>query len=192
MKYGQNESVDAFWKAIDPGDHILQLYENEAEFMDMLERFVRDGFENNESVVVIATAQHLNELKARFKKIELADGLADGKFFPLDAAEALSRFMVNNWPDNRLFHKTITAILGRATHGGHKVRAFGEMVALLWAQGNTSATIRVEDLWNNLKKVYRFPLFCAYPRGIFTENADESIKNVCATHSRMVPALAAC
>ena len=31
--------------------------------------------------------------------------------------------------------------------------AFGEMVALLWAEGNHAAAIRLEELWNDLQKV---------------------------------------
>ena len=35
-----------------------------------------------------------------------------------------------------------------AQNGSRQVHAFGEMVALLWAQGNHKATIRLEELWD--------------------------------------------
>ncbi|UUZ48116.1 hypothetical protein LP420_35145 [Massilia sp. B-10] len=38
------------------------------------------------------------------------------------------------------------------------------MVALLWANGEREATIRLEHLWARLCKSDEFDLFCAYPR----------------------------
>ena len=187
MKKDGQADIEAFWAEMAPCDHILQLYEDDGTFLDVLERFVTDGFKNGDSVVVIATAEHLNALTRRLAGFELAALEADDRYIPLDARETLSRFMVADWPDDALFRKTITRILGRARQNGRRVRAFGEMVALLWAQGDNGATIRLEHLWNNLMKVYTFSLFCAYPKGGFTEDAAESIERICARHSKMVP-----
>jgi hypothetical protein len=187
MKNDRQSGIEAFWAELAPCDHILQIYEGDDEFLDMLERFIRDGLKNNESVVVIATAAHLDSLEKRLSSPELSNSLLPGQYIPLDAEKTLSRFLVNDWPDDRLFQKTIIDVLSEAAKGGRNIRAFGEMVALLWAQGRNGATVRLEYLWNNLKKVYKFPLFCAYPRSGFTENAAESIECICATHSKIVP-----
>jgi hypothetical protein len=66
------------------------------------------------------------------------------------------------------------------------VRAFGEMVALQWARGNSGATHRLEELWHHLCQKDGLSLFCAYPKSGFTQDADVSIKQICETHSKVI------
>jgi len=65
------------------------------------------------------------------------------------------------------------------------VRAFGEMVAILWAQGHAAATVRLEHLWSKLCENERLPLFCAYPRAGFTTDQASGLRDLCAAHSRV-------
>ena len=53
-------------------------------------------------------------------------------------------------------------MVAQAAQNGRRVRAFGEMVALLWSEGNQAAAIRLEELWNELALSQTFCLFCAY------------------------------
>jgi hypothetical protein len=62
------------------------------------------------------------------------------------------------------------------------------MVALLWAQGQSGATVRLEHLWHEFCQSKAFSLFCAYPRSGFTKNADDSIREICAAHSKVIAA----
>ena len=57
-----------------------------------------------------------------------------------DAALTLDSFMEDGQPDRRRFEATARRLLAGAD--GKPVRAFGEMVALLWEQGNVPAAIR--------------------------------------------------
>ena len=66
------------------------------------------------------------------------------------------------------------------------MRAFGEMVAVMWGQGLSGATVRLEHLWHQFCAKEAFSLFCAYPRSGFTEDAEVSMKEICATHSQVV------
>ncbi len=55
---------------------------------------------------------------------------------------------------------------------GRRVRAFGEMVAVLWDQGQNAATVRLEHLWHKLCPEEKdFSLFCTYPKAGFTDFA---------------------
>jgi hypothetical protein len=56
---------------------------------------------------------------------------------------------------------TVSGLLARARANGRRVRAFGEMVALLWEQGHHSATVRLEPQWGSFCRRETFPLFCA-------------------------------
>lgn len=94
--------------------------------------------------------------------------------------------MVNQWSDDKLFGDLVTELIMRARAKSPRVRAFGEMVALLWAKGDEAATIRLEYLWHQICKSQEFSLFCAYPKTGFTENPSESIRQICAAHSRII------
>jgi hypothetical protein len=58
--------------------------------------------------------------------------------------------MVNGSPDRERFHRMLDEILALATRGreGSRVRAYAEMVDLLWRDDSSSAAIRLEELWN--------------------------------------------
>ena len=95
--------------------------------------------------------------------------------------------MVDGWPDDAAFLEVVTGLLTRARgDGGRRVRAFGEMVAVLWAEGYCGATVRLEYLWQNLCRQEAFSLFCAYPKSGFTGDMTVSLQNICAAHSRVL------
>jgi PAS domain S-box-containing protein len=97
--------------------------------------------------------------------------------------------MVDRSPDKTLFHRQIGALVAKAGDGGRRsVRAFGEMVALLWAEGNSEAAIQLEELWNQLSRTYAFSLLCAYPMSNFNGAADaDAFGKVCHAHSKVLP-----
>jgi PAS domain S-box-containing protein len=73
-------------------------------------------------------------------------------------------------------------VVAKACAGG-TVRAFGELVALLCAQGHYDAALRVEQMWNALAEQFRFALFCAYPWQAFASaERAEVFQKVCAEH----------
>lgn len=180
--------VDVFWGEISPCEHLVQIYQDEGVFLDSLEGFVAGGIQAGDGVVVIATPQHLAALNERLaaRNIDLATAIKSDQYLALDAEETLSKFMVMGWPDEDFFRTFVTNILQRAKGENRRVRAFGEMVALLWARGNTGATVQLEHLWHRLCQELSFSLFCAYPKIGFTRNASASIKEICDTHSRVL------
>ena len=96
--------------------------------------------------------------------------------------------MVDGAPEPTRFKKVIGGIIASVTDGRARVRAFGEMVALLWAEGNYSGAIRLEELWNELQNAHSFSLFCAYPmNGFAGEQFVGSHGDVCTAHSRVIP-----
>lgn len=184
----QQKEASVFWGEIAPFEHILQIYEDDDSFLDVLTGFVNDGIKEEEVVIVIATSSHLQHLEQRLKvyDVNLPLLLSNGYYVPLDAEETLGKFMVDGWPDERLFMDVVGGLITNARTGNRKVRAFGEMVALLWAQGNNGATVNLEHLWNNLCNSELCSVFCAYPKSGFTQDASESIMHICNSHSRMI------
>jgi signal transduction histidine kinase len=69
------------------------------------------------------------------------------------------------------------------------VRVFGEMVALLAADGNDAAAVRLEALWNDLQRAHPCALLCAYPMACLGgEGRSAFVDEICAVHSAVIPA----
>jgi hypothetical protein len=172
-----------------PGEHVVQLYEDDARLMRSLEWWVLSGIEDDGAVVVIATEDHLVALQRRLghQGLDLARG--DGRIIMVHAEEMLDRFMVHGWPNGKLFEAAVMALVDRARRGqrDRPVRAFGEMVAMLMARGNPEATLRLEQLWAALLERERIAVFCAYPRSVFGEDS-ATLRLVCEAHTQVIPA----
>jgi signal transduction histidine kinase len=63
------------------------------------------------------------------------------------------------------------------------------MVALLAADEQFDAAIRLEQLWNELQATYAFPLLCGYPlEPLDGARLTGVVDQICAEHDRIVPA----
>lgn len=181
-------SVDIFWGEIAPCDHVVQIYENDGVFLDALAGFVGGGIRADECVVVIATDNHLEALNKRLSSygVRVDTLIADERYMPLNAEEMLSKFMVDGWPDEELFNRTVRSIVEKGTAKNRRVRAFGEMVAILWAKGMNGATVHLEHLWNLFCAQNKLSLFCAYPKTGSTQDINESFADICECHTKMI------
>ncbi len=66
---------------------------------------------------------------------------------------------------------------------------FGEMVALLWADGQTGAAVDLEAMWNELASQYSFSLLCAYPASAVSgDHLADEVAHLQAAHSALRPA----
>jgi len=185
------ERCDAqiFWGEIAPASHVVQFYDDEDMFINMLGSFVTGGFRNGDSVVVIATAEHRKAIHEGIESqgFNPVDLVLKGQYVVLDAKDTLSKFFTHGYVDEFLFRQTIGQVLRKVKrHHRPNIRAFGEMVALLWQEGYEQAAIDLEECWNRLMKDHNFCLLCAYPKNLFKENADTSIQHICNTHAQLL------
>jgi hypothetical protein len=183
-----------FWEALESHGHAVRFYESDVHLLDGLSRFIGSALGSGDSAVVIATPEHRVELAKllRARGFNMAVAAWEGRFALLDARETLARFMRDGMPDESQFMQVIGDVIARAaaaTNGPHpRVAAFGEMVALLWSDGNVDAAINLERLWNELAKEHSFSLLCAYPmKSLGVSGISAAVELVCAEHSSVMP-----
>lgn len=184
----QYTNTRIFWNQIASSHHSVQIYESDKTLIDTLAEFVRQCFSHDESSIVIATAGHLQELNSRLKAADydLEKLIAEHRYIPLDARATLDQFMSENGPDKELFYETMRRVYANAIRHG-KVKAYGEMVSILWVNGQTAATIKLEELWNEFRAEHPLSLYCAYPKSAFQgEDAKAAIQDICNKHSHMI------
>jgi hypothetical protein len=139
---------------------------------------------------VIATPEHSEALlvELRSREIDVDELVAAGDLMLLDAREVLATFMVDGMPDTTLFNMQLSAAIARLCRDRKDctIRAYGEMVDVLWQDGLTTAAIRLEMLWNQLAMTHDFSLLCGYAMGNFYKDA--GMRDICAQHSHVVAA----
>ncbi|HEX6062327.1 MAG TPA: ATP-binding protein [Candidatus Limnocylindria bacterium] len=172
--------------------HIVRYYERDESLISEIGQLVGAGLAADQPAIVIATPTHRDALERRLnaERIDTSGARRSGRYVPLDAGETLARISTEGWPDPVKFGEIVGGIVGRAaalSPAGHVV-AFGEMVALLWAEGRRDAAIRLEELWNDLAKSHSFALLCAYPIAAFGAHADgAAFASVSERHGEVLP-----
>jgi signal transduction histidine kinase len=174
-------------------NHDVQFYADDAFLLDSVVAFVRKSLGLGGAAIIVATQAHRDGLSQRLEAggIPLAAAIQQGRYIALDAAQTLAAFMKEGMPDKVLFTRVVGDIVTWAA--GHaneaKVAIFGEMVALLWQEGNAPAAIRLEQFWNELAETHSFALLCGYPLvGFNREHHRDSFAKICSEHHAVIPA----
>ncbi len=167
---------------------MIQIYENDQVFLNTLASFVGGGINAGDCCMVIATLPHLSALENRLISygVHLETLLLDDRYIPIDAHQMLSSFMNRGWPNEEQLLELVSGLLDRGKLHNRKIRVFGEMVALLWAQGSKEAAVQLEQLWGKICGQYSLSLFCAYPKHGFTEDINASMTHIYCAHSKMI------
>ncbi len=173
-------------------EHVVHLYENDLSLVGQTARLLRDSLAAGRSVIVVATGSHREAFAGELHSCDIASLAASGRYLSLDAEQTLSQFLNGRELDARRFMDFMSGHILQATQASAssepRVTVFGEMVALLWAQGDYQAAIRLEQLWNELGTRHSFSLRCSYPMSSFDKpEHTELFTRVCSQHSSVIP-----
>jgi hypothetical protein len=174
-----------------PSVHSVQFYDSHEALIDRLCGIASSGLLVGNSILIVATEQHREQLIAALYKLEVdvRDYAREGRFIMCDAEELLVEFMVDGLPDPELFASAVGDLLADAKKAARSkdlgLVVFGEMVAVLWDEGNRVGALALERMWNELLNQNAFHLHCAYPRALFSKD-EAGIFNICESHSHVV------
>jgi signal transduction histidine kinase len=175
-----------------PHRHAVQFYESDEFLARTVGEYIAAGLRSGEPAVVIATPEHLRafalQLAGREVKVETVR--QRGLLIELDAQATLGSFMIDGRPDAARFMSAIAPVLeeARRRHGSASVRAYGEMVNLLWSNGGGEVALELEGLWNRLSQTHRFSLLCAYAIRAFDDASHAGpFARICGEHTHVMP-----
>jgi hypothetical protein len=81
----------------------------------------------------------------------------------------------------------IGRLIADAGQGERPVRAYGEMVALLWDAGLVNDAVQLEQMWDSLGLSHSFSLLCSYPaRSVTGDGHLAAFAEVCRLHGSVV------
>ena len=172
--------------------HEAHFYPDDASLLLGFTGFIESALRAGNTAILIATESHrkglLENLQAR--GVDLAAAIEQGRYIPLDVAETLSTFMVNDLPDPVRFSKSAVDLIeaaAKAAQGEHpRVAACGEYAPTLWARGKADAAIQIEHLWDGISKTYDLDILCGYVLTSFQREQESDVyQRICAEHSRV-------
>jgi DNA-binding NarL/FixJ family response regulator len=171
-----------------PHRHEVLFCSDDTVFLDRFTPFLAAALKAGDAAIVVATESHRDSLLQRLKAagVDTDDALQQGTYIPLDVAKTLSTFMVNDMPDAARFFEVVSGLIEAAAKAAKhsRVVACGECSPLLLAQGKPDAAIRLEQLWDDVAKIFEVDTLGAYALSSFHGKEDEHIfQSICAEHS---------
>jgi len=174
--------------------HFVQLYEaDEGALAKNVGHYLWEGLRRGEGAIMVVTPEHQELFSRHLGRLgaNLPALLASDQLVVLDAQQTMAEFMARGQPDWTRFQKAILAATRRIHPAGNAegLRAYGEMVGVLWKARQFAAAIRLEQLWNKLLEQSTFSLYCAYSIDVFGKDFDiANLDGVLCTHTHLIPA----
>jgi hypothetical protein len=172
---------------LNAGRHVVQFYGRDEELTERVTDYLLGALASGGVAIVIATPEHRRAFETRLEQagVDLAAARDDGSYLARDAAQTLSELMAADKLDGAAFDRVIGTVIAAAGAGGRPVRAFGEMVALLWDDGLVSDAVRLEAMWEELGGRHPFSLLCGYRTDAVTRDM-VAFAEVCRLHGEIV------
>jgi MEDS: MEthanogen/methylotroph, DcmR Sensory domain/Histidine kinase-like ATPase domain len=166
--------------------HVVQFYGQDEELADWVGGYLLEALKSDGVAVVIATAAHRQAFEARLTQAgaDLPAAARNGTYLALDARDTVYELMTGGRLDRDCFERVVGDLIRRAVTKagqGRPVRAYGEMVAVLWDDGLVNAAVQLEEMWVSLGLRHSFSLFCSYPADSMGGHA-EAFAEVCRLH----------
>jgi MEDS: MEthanogen/methylotroph, DcmR Sensory domain len=180
--------VEARTELLDVG-HVVQFYGHEEELADQVAGYLLEALRGDGVAVVIATAAHRRAFEGQLARagVDLAAAVRNGTYLTLDASDTVRALMPGGQLDRDAFDRVVGGLIQRAGQPGRPVRAYGEMVAVLWDAGLVNAAVRLEEMWGSLGRRQSFSLFCSYPASSVSGDSHvEAFAEVCRLHRSVV------
>jgi hypothetical protein len=164
-----------------PADHVVLFYEQDRFLSECIAGYVREGLAEDRDVLVIATAPHRLAVDALLDRSPPPAG-TDARLTTLDARDTLDD-LPSNGGVGRL-HDRFAPWLAASNRAGRTPHIYGEMVALLWDDGEFERALQFEAMWNRLGESFSFNMLCGYPmRGFDDHDSTVSFPDVCRQHT---------
>ncbi len=172
--------------------HVVRFYESDDFLAGEVASFVAAGLNGRDRSVIIATAEHCDAFAGRLGSLgfDVDAARRAGRLRMLDARELLPSIMAADVPDEERFRAVIGGVLEQAIGGeaSDALLVYGELVDLLWKEGNAAGAIKLEEMWNRLAEKYSFKLLCGYAMENFPSAADTGqFQQICRLHSHVLP-----
>ena len=169
-------------------EHAVQVYDDVSELVRSVAAYLAPAFGAGDPALVIMTPDHWDALARELDSRGWGPAALErkGLLMRADAERLLGAFMAGELPSPERFREVVGGLVNETSERfpGRTIRAFGEMVDVLWRRGQERAAIALEELWNELAEARSFALLCGYHLDVFQLDVQrDALPEVMRTHS---------
>jgi hypothetical protein len=173
--------------------HVVQLYRDEGVLRRAVVAWIAPSLRAGGGAALLCTHAHATELRRELREAGLGPEVLEraGRLVFVDAREAMARFLVGDAVDAAAFKALGAEIFGKirqASTPGREIRAWGEIVDVLWKEERPETAMLLEALWNDVIVEQQIRLLCSYEvDNLDPESHAGTIRDMCGSHSLLVP-----
>lgn len=170
------------------GQHALHLYHDDARLATTVATFLAPAFAEGDAILSIATRAHGAAIEQRLRSggQDIDRARRTGQYLSMDAERIIARLLRNGLPTRETFADVVGHHVERLTERHGNVRAFGEIVSLLWRDGKSAAALRLEDLWNDALGYHPLALLCGYATKAVGDEESPAARRIAAVHTTII------
>jgi hypothetical protein len=172
-------------------EHPCSFYSDDAVLASTVAMFLAPAFAARQALIAIGTPEHLSAIEERLRSSghDIDGARASGQYASVDAEWVLQQLTTHGMPTAERFNAVLGPHLKRAVDEYGSVRAFGEIVSLLWRDGKRQAALRLEELWNDALGYHPLALVCGYNVRSFNDAADaKGVIGIINSHTNVIVA----
>jgi len=167
--------------------HGVRFYSDDGDLCRSVAAFFSEGFLLGHPALAIASAAHCAGIEACLsaRGFHVPTLVRTGQLCLLDAESRLAEILVNGTIDEQRFRRLLAPMLDRAGEAGSQLRAYGEIVDILWKRTQPALALRLEALWNGVLRGHEdVLLLCGYDR--HNTYIDTDVEDICGQHSHVL------
>lgn len=168
-------------------DHFVQFFHTDDYLIECVAEYLAAGMRAGECGIAIVSPPRVSRLRARLTQKGITSSYRSSLWIE-DGDAILGKILQRGHIVPDAFRTVVGQLVEQALEKNRPLRAFGEMVGTLWANGNRVAAMELEAYWNELHAARAFRLFCGYPAkspgNVATDGPN--FDSVCAAHSHTV------
>src|SRR5688572_23104219 len=148
--------------------HSMQLFDSRESTSAALAEFVKAGLERDEQILLVTRLDDWNRAAVDLgAQLPLSEAVSSGQLTVCDSSRMLQALLEDGIPSAERFENTVGALVAESATRRSGLRAYGDMVDVLSAEGRYDAAEQLEELWNNLRQRVPFTLMCGYSSAHF-------------------------
>ena len=168
--------------------HGVRFYGDDDDLCRSVAAFLSEGLLLGHPALAVASTVHCAGIEACLsaRGFQIATLVRSGQLRLLDAEARLAEILVNGAIDERRFRRMLAPMIDRAGEASGQLRAYGEVVDILWKRAQPDLALQLEALWNSVLRSHDdVLLLCGYDRRNSYVNSD--VEDICGHHSHVLP-----
>ena len=168
-------------------EHVIQLFDAARSRAEAAARFIAEGWETGDRVVVIAKPAHWELIADDLERRGCpARSAAPARFQYIDAHAVLRRMRKRGIFVRHAARDLVEEMVKEAVAPGRPLRVYGEAVDILAEEGSFNEACDLEQAWNTALRGHAARLFCAYTAAHFADPRQAGwLKSICAHHAHI-------